>query len=408
MLTHIETTMSFTAGSPLVQITGGGNATTFIEGDLLYTLNRLPLPILSSTATEITLFDNATFSATDEEATLAATNGHLRGFFVDLTLLAEGYSSWFTQMDVWTSQLGKIMVIGPNGQTEVSTLPQILQDVSDQTAEVQTNLGLLASVPAFALEAKNWVVTAVDTDVPEGGVGTRSVLHYHTKTTEMYDQIQIWHGDINGWQQTVDSQHSDVGGWHSDVDGWQQTVGTQALNVSDNTTIVTDKTAEALASATLAQQYINHPIGVLIPGTTDYSVKHWLTQIVIATGGTTAGNSLQLGGVDADQFFSTNHYPEITEVVNLDGALTTLTDAINLNTAKVSNVSTDLSHTTSATEVVIVSSDGNNATLLGASEAQAGVMTAADKIAVNTIAALESRLVLVEMDINNKMWSFII
>ena len=71
---------------------------------------------------------------------------------------------------------------------------------------------------------------------------------------------------------------------------------------------------------------------------------------------------------------------------DVEGALAENRTAINLNTSKVTNVSTDLSEGTSTvTTVDVNSSDGNNATLVSASATRAGLLTKAkfDEIVVN-------------------------
>lgn len=61
--------------------------------------------------------------------------------------------------------------------------------------------------------------------------------------------------------------------------------------------------------------------------------------------------------------------------------------AVALNTAKVSNVSTNLSYTTAATTGTVVSSDGTNATIPAATTALAGLMTNVDKTKLDGIAS---------------------
>ena len=61
--------------------------------------------------------------------------------------------------------------------------------------------------------------------------------------------------------------------------------------------------------------------------------------------------------------------------------------AITANTAKVSNVSTNLSYTTAATTGTVVSSDGTNAVIPAATTTVAGLMTGTDKTKLNGIAS---------------------
>ena len=70
-------------------------------------------------------------------------------------------------------------------------------------------------------------------------------------------------------------------------------------------------------------------------------------------------------------------------MANLTTIIDNIIDKVNLNTAKETNVSTNLSITTTSTTNTIVSSDGTDATLPAATTTVAGVMTAADKVKVN-------------------------
>lgn len=73
--------------------------------------------------------------------------------------------------------------------------------------------------------------------------------------------------------------------------------------------------------------------------------------------------------------------------IDVEGALAENRTAINLNTSKVTNVSTDLSEgVTTETTVDVNSSDGTNATLLSASTIRAGLLAKAkyDEIVANT------------------------
>jgi hypothetical protein len=64
--------------------------------------------------------------------------------------------------------------------------------------------------------------------------------------------------------------------------------------------------------------------------------------------------------------------------------------AVALNTAKVTNVSTNLGYTTAASTGTVTSSDGTNATLPAATTSLAGLMTAADKVALNAAITAEA------------------
>ena len=64
--------------------------------------------------------------------------------------------------------------------------------------------------------------------------------------------------------------------------------------------------------------------------------------------------------------------------------------SVTANTAKVSNVSTNLGYNTAASSGTVTSSDGNNATIPAATTSLAGLMTAADKGTLNSALQSES------------------
>ena len=64
--------------------------------------------------------------------------------------------------------------------------------------------------------------------------------------------------------------------------------------------------------------------------------------------------------------------------------------AVAANTAKATNVTTNLGYTTAAAAGTVTSSDGTNATLPAATTSLAGLMTAADKVALNAAITAEA------------------
>ena len=94
-------------------------------------------------------------------------------------------------------------------------------------------------------------------------------------------------------------------------------------------------------------------------------------------------NSLKVSNVD---------HPLVQTAVPLGAVFTdtvyddtAISVAVALNTAKISNVTTDLSTTTTATTVTVVSSDGTNALLPQATASVAGVLSGADKTKIDSI-----------------------
>jgi len=73
--------------------------------------------------------------------------------------------------------------------------------------------------------------------------------------------------------------------------------------------------------------------------------------------------------------------------------------AVALNTAKDTNVSTDLAYSSDATTSTISSSDGNNAVITAATDSVAGVMVAADKVILD---ALDTNVEVVQTQLSTK------
>ena len=107
--------------------------------------------------------------------------------------------------------------------------------------------------------------------------------------------------------------------------------------------------------------------------------------------------------------FDFSHAINITGNISVSGSVDGIADlagAVNANTAKVTNVTTNLGVTTSSTTLVVTSSDGTNATLPVATTSAGGVMSAA---LFDTLAAAQtSANVTTAIDNNhaakNKSW----
>ena len=145
---------------------------------------------------------------------------------------------------------------------------------------------------------------------------------------------------------------------------------------------------------------VNTQTGAVVLDADDISDATTTNKWATATEKTKLGHISVTQAVDLDTMESDiatnnakNSYPSadatkvghisVTQAVDLD----TMESDIATNNAKVSNVSTDLSTTTSASSVTILSSDGQNAAISGASGTVAGVMTASDKNKLDGIAS---------------------
>jgi hypothetical protein len=85
-----------------------------------------------------------------------------------------------------------------------------------------------------------------------------------------------------------------------------------------------------------------------------------------------------------------SHTHTTANITGLDTTIAGINDAVALNTAKDTNVSTNLTKTRTATNVTIESSDGTNTNIGAASAAQAGVMVAADKVILDALGTVST------------------
>ncbi|GAB3021780.1 hypothetical protein [Bowmanella dokdonensis] len=248
MTNFVYAKANFTMGQKVVAITNGVNVAAFVDGDMVFVEGFLPFRVAGSTLSSLTLKDNAPATLNAVDIAIIAGDVPLRDVLDQLKAHSDAFAAWFSQMDAWLNELGTVNVVTPSGTEPVSTLPQILYDVSQQTQQIQDNLDAIGDAGAHAIAAKNWAVTAVDTPVPEGNGSQFSTVHYHAKVSAMHaavngwygqvntwqeavntkhGQVNTWYNSINTWQAAVSTKHGDVEGWHTSVNGWQQTVGTQ-------------------------------------------------------------------------------------------------------------------------------------------------------------------------------------
>ena len=107
--------------------------------------------------------------------------------------------------------------------------------------------------------------------------------------------------------------------------------------------------------------------------------------------------------------FDFSHAINITGNISVSGSVDGIADlagAVNANTAKVTNVSTNLGVTTSSTTLVVTSSDGTNATLPVATTSAGGVMSAAlfDTLAAAQTSANVTTAINNNHTAKNKSW----
>ncbi len=149
---------------------------------------------------------------------------------------------------------------------------------------------------------------------------------------------------------------------------------------------VADKTTNVTA-------VVGDQVHVTDDGDGNWSVYRVTAPITNATIAASSGSVEKL--MDANTLWHEFTAGQITDIGNLIANISVtgsidldaLAAAVAVNSAKVSNVTTDLSSTTTATTVTVVSSDGTDAVLAAASGTDAGVMSAADKTKLDGIAA---------------------
>jgi hypothetical protein len=166
--------------------------------------------------------------------------------------------------------------------------------------------------------------------------------------------------------------------------------------ISDLQAYITDVTGDnlsALADVTIT----SIATGELLKWNGTAWVNNTLTEAGVAAASHTHGAANITSGTFANARISsgsvTQHEGDLTVTASQvsDFASTVAANAaVALNTAKVTNVSTNLGYTTAASAGTVTSSDGTNATLPAATTSLAGLMTAADKVALNAAITAEA------------------
>jgi hypothetical protein len=166
--------------------------------------------------------------------------------------------------------------------------------------------------------------------------------------------------------------------------------------ISDLQAYITDVTGDnlsALADVTIA----SIAAGELLKWNGTAWVNNTLTEAGVAAASHNHGAANITSGTFANARISsgsvTQHEGDLTVTASQvsDFASTVAANAaVALNTAKVTNVTTNLGYTTAASTGTVTSSDGTNATLPAATTSLAGLMTAADKTALDSALQAET------------------
>lgn len=193
--------------------------------------------------------------------------------------------------------------------------------------------------------------------------------------------------------------------WNEGSDQWEITDGGAARRLLDSNDILVAGAGISISSGTVSNtdrgssQAIFKNIGS-DAGTVAASINNDTLNIVGAGGVSTAisGNTLTItAAAISDASTTVKGIVELATTAETDAgtdAIRAVTPAslvnvladIAANTAKVSNVTTNLSYTTAASSGTVVSSDGTDATIPGATTIAAGLLTSGDKQKLDGIA----------------------
>jgi hypothetical protein len=195
------------------------------------------------------------------------------------------------------------------------------------------------------------------------------------RVKQIYDFVSSVDGAIAANQVSVDAAIAAV---QSDVDANETAANNAIADVqSDIEDVQSDVDANAVAIAlnTLKETNVSTNLGITKSATTNVITSSDGTDATITAATTTNAGLMTKAIFD-------EHVANTAKV----GITTDQSSAIVANTAKVTNVSTNLGITKSATTNVITSSDGTDATITAATTTNAGLMTKAifDEHVANT------------------------
>ena len=195
------------------------------------------------------------------------------------------------------------------------------------------------------------------------------------RVKQIYDFVSSVDGAIAANQVSVDAAIASV---QADVDANETAANNAIADVqSDIEDVQSDVDANAVAIAlnTLKETNVSTNLGITKSATTNVITSSDGTDATITAATTTNAGLMTKAIFD-------EHVANTAKV----GITTDQSSAIVANTAKVTNVSTNLGITKSATTNVITSSDGTDATITAATTTNAGLMTKAifDEHVANT------------------------
>lgn len=320
---------------------------------------------------------------------------------------SDGQIYWNTAdntMYAWSDTNGVWVDLGSDGITNLSYTAAVSQGTVNSNTGTNatipladgTNAGLFSATEKSKLAgiAPGATIDQSASEVPSTAVGNLS-------STNVQDALEELQGDIDSLN---NASSNDLSITHnvSDVD----------INI-DNGSDITINDASSTTAGVMTSADKNKLDGIEVGAEVNVGTNlaegassNTTVQITSSTGNSATLNSAsttRAGLLSKTKFdeietntsnISTNSGAISTNagaISTNSSAISTNTSAIALNTAKVTNVTTNITiDQTDGEDVIVESSDGSNGTIAAATQTIAGVMSAADKIKLDGVNAVET------------------
>lgn len=272
--------VQLTNGSATAVVPNGQNLSN-VNASYIMLVNGFDVPVAISSGTDN---DGTNSTLTLTVAWSGASGSYLVALWIsDLRLsnLADAveannasYNSWFNQMNAWLNNLGSIMVVGPDGQTEVDTLRQITLNVNNLENRADNffrsiNFSQL-SHPRFSLGT-----TEHEPNVVSGAVTTSRTTNASFR--DIYGDVRNAAANIPRFEKggrLIEGSGTNLLLWSSDFNnavwfkGSGATINTDSTTAPDNTL-----TADTLQAST-GNEFVEQAVSNTITGSFTFSI--WL------------------------------------------------------------------------------------------------------------------------------------
>jgi len=280
--------LTITKGQATVTVNSNESLKGYKDGDIIFTTGNKPIFVKIITGKIITLRSNASFTANNVTAVLMANNVSLREA---LTTIQENNKAWsvhFSPFLHWIS-------------------------TNEQTADLIDSSGNVINV--YSAQGMNALAVNIGSAVNDAA---QLQLNVNTLTSTVSSIQSSLDASKNAARASEDKSKASENAAKTSKDQAATSASAAATSKADafnsKNSANTDKLAAANSAnaaktsenntsdkVTLASQYANHPEDEYIPGTTEYSSKHWKQKAKALAGGT-APNSLELGNKTAAQW----------------------------------------------------------------------------------------------------------